>query len=198
MERRSQLLILIGIALLLLAFGVWILLQPFLQKTSNQPPSLPGVSPNATVATSTAKAPLPARPVIAPDIKHVADLAGIFVSRIGSGASGEGFRGYEDVLLNATPAYRQTLKSEQAAMQRVHPASGPAYGVVTRALATDATDAVSGASTVSITVQVQRAEDAGNPANPTSVTTKKVTITFEKQGDGSYLVSNVVWLDIKN
>ena len=118
------------------------------------------------------------------------------VSRIGSGSSVDGFTGYDDVLLDATPSERVTLKSEQAALQKDHPPTGPSFGMVTRVVSVDSSGAVSGAQTIAITLQAQRAEDAGNPTQPTSVTYKKATVTFEKQSDGTYLVNGVMWEDI--
>lgn len=198
MERRSKLLILIGIGLLLLAIGLWILFQPFLPQ-SQQPPALPETAtPNTNVTTPTT-APVvrpPSQPT-SPDLKQVEDLAASFVAREGSGSSAQGFLGYTDVLLNATPSYRETLKAEQLAMQRAHPAAGPWFGVVTRVVSTDSKGVVAGSSPISILVQVQRAEDAGNPSAPTSVTYQEATVTLEKQSTGGYLVSNVVWKTIQ-
>jgi len=198
MERRTKLILLIIAALILLAIGVYILLQPFLPSiVPAQPPALTTTPPTTTITTTVPPVTAtPAAPVVPQDIKKLEDLATIVVSRIGSGSSVDGFTGYDDVLLDATPSERVTLKSEQAALQKDHPPTGPSFGMVTRVVSVDSSGAVSGAQTIAITLQAQRAEDAGNPTQPTSVTYKKATVTFEKQSDGTYLVNGVMWEDI--
>ncbi|MCI0479190.1 hypothetical protein L0Y59_01460 [Candidatus Uhrbacteria bacterium] len=201
MERRTKLLILIVIALILLAIGLYILLKPFLPKTVEQPPALPsGTTPSGIVAPGTGggtQVPtVPAAPVKAQDIKDLEDLASVFVQRIGSGSSSDGFQGYADVALNATVPYRETLKRDQAAMQAAHPAAGPAYGVTTRVVSVDSRSAVSGSDRIMMTLQAQKAEDAGSPTAPTQVSYAEVDVTFARQADGTYLVEDVVWKDL--
>ena len=200
MERRTKLILLIVAAVILLAIGVYILIQPFLPATTPaQPPGLPtGPSPTATIPPTAPAAPAtPAAPAVPQDVKRMEDLASIVVSRLGSGSSADGFTGYDDVLLNATPAYREILRTEQAALRKAHSATGPAFGISTRVVSVDSRGASSGAREAVIAVEVQRAEDAGNPASPTSVTYKKADVTFQKQADGTDLVASVVWKDIQ-
>ncbi|MBI4139315.1 hypothetical protein HY479_04185 [Candidatus Uhrbacteria bacterium] len=197
MEKRTKLILLIIGALILLLIGLWILFQPFLPKLlPAQPPGLPGaVSPGGAPPVQT---PLTGKPTTIPqDIKQLEDLAAAIVSRVGSGSSANGFQGYDDVLINATPVFRETLRSRQQEMQRAHPANGPAYGIVTRVVSIDSRAAVSGADIIPFTVQAQQAEDAGNPAQPTRVSYTEVTVTFEKQSDGTYLLDNLEWKDIQ-
>lgn len=200
MERRNKLVLLILLALALLIFGVWYLLQPILENSEsdakNTPPPL--VQEPKNLADSVPKTPEEiAIDEGQKDLRKVQSLAGIVVSRIGSGASGEGFRGYEDVLINATASYRKVLLEEQAAMQALHPATGPSFGVVTRVVAIKIAKADPNASSVSYVVQVQQAEDAGDPNAPTKVYYKDVTVTFEKQPDKSYLLNGLVWKNIE-
>jgi hypothetical protein len=196
MERRTQLGLLILFALAILAFGVWYLLQPVF-KTVRQPPALTGQQFPTTIPTSTGGVPVisGSAEAVAPDVKKLLDLAGIVVARMGSGASGEGFQGYDDVMINATLAYRVTLKAEQQAMRAAHPAAGPEYGVLTRVIATDPISALPGAAQMTYRVQVQQVEDIGNA--PSVVTYKEAIVTFDRQSDGTYLVSGVVWKDIE-
>jgi hypothetical protein len=199
MERRTKFILLIVLAVAILAFGIWYLFQPIIRGVE-QPPELPGqVTPGTGVtATSTRQPPTPVTPTALPtDVKQIQNLSGIFVARLGSGSSGEGFSGYTDVLINATPAYQQVLRQEQTALRIAHPASGPAYGIVTRVVAIDPISANSGAAQMTFRVQVQQAEDAGDPSKPTRVLYKEATVTFDRQADGGYLVSNVVWKDIE-
>lgn len=195
MEKRNKLILLIIVALILLAIGIWILLKPFLG-TPEQPPSLPtGVTPSGATPIAPTVGSVPT--VTPQDVKELEDIASAIVARVGSGSSANGFKGYEDVLINATPSFQQELTSEQQAMQRAHPVSGPAFGIVTRVVAIDSKSAVSGADVMPFTVQAQQAEDAGNPSSPTKVSYKEVTVTFEKQTKGGYLLSGLSWKDIE-
>lgn len=201
MERRTKLGLLILIALIILAFGIWYLLQPIF-KTVPQPPDLGNQIPSSgTIPTSTGGVPVidtgGGAASVSNDVKQLQNLAGVVVARLGSGANGEGFQGYNDVMINATPAYRSTLASEQQALRAAHPPIGEAYGVVTRTVSTDIVSAVSGANEMTFSVQAQKAEDAGNPGSPTRVSYVEATVTFQRQSDGGYLLSNVVWKDIQ-
>lgn len=198
MEKRSKLLILIAVALALLIFGIWYLLQPILgnfdqgtDTPNNKPatnlPNRPNSPDQVTETVSQEKL----------DLKKMEDLAGVFVARIGSGASGDGFRGYEDVLINATKELQQKLKLEQQALQQAHPSSGPVYSIVTRVVAIDSKKAVASADLIPFTVQVQQAEYGTDPNKAIRVRYKEATVTFQKQSDGNYLVNGVVWKDIE-
>lgn len=195
MERSSKLLIVIGIGIILLAIGLWILLSPILLPPA-QPPTLPTtVEPTTTIPPSkptttpgTTTAPSP----VAADLKRLEDQAATFVARVGSGSNVDGFLGYVDVQVGATVAYRSVLNAERAALQAAHPATGPAYGITTRVVASHAQNTALDA-TVTIIVQAQVVEDAGNPANPTTVSYKDATVTMEKQSNNTYLVSGITW-----
>jgi len=197
MTRRTKLIILILVAALLLGLGLWLLLRPLISP-SDQPPSLPpGVTPTST--TPEIREPIrPAQtPGVTSDIRQLENLAANAVTRIGSGSNTDGFRGYEDVLLNATPSYQTTLRADQAAMQQRYPADGVLYGITTRVVSVDSSAAISGADVVPFTLQAQQVEDAGNPVEFTAVFYKEVTVSFRKQADGGYLIDGIVWTDIE-
>ena len=82
-------------------------------------------------------------------------------------------------------------------MRQAHPASGPAYGIVTRVVSTNAGQSVANVDTVVITVQVQQAENAGDPSRPTAISYKQATVSFERQSDQTYLLNGIVWKDIQ-
>jgi len=197
MERRTKFIILILIALAILAFGIWYLFTPFF-RTVQQPPALPNeVTPSTTLPpTSTIPTAGGSTQTTPTDVKRIQDQAGIFVARLGSGTNNEGFSGYTDVLINATPAYQDVLRAQQRALLAAHPTTRP-YGILTRVVATSIVSATAGAPEMTFRVQAQQAEDAGDPTKPTAVLYKEATVTFQKQSDGGYLVSNVVWKDIQ-
>ena len=199
MERRTKLGLLILVALLILAFGIWYLLQPII-KTVQLPPALiqnppatnlPATNTSPTIPVGGGAAEVPQ------DLKKLQDLAKVIVARIGTGANTTGFVGYTDVLIDATPAYQTVLKSDQLAMQTAHPARGTAFGMTTRVVSATALSLEVGAPEVQFLLQTQRAEDAGDPSHPTLVAYKEATVTFQRQPDGTYLLSNVVWKDIE-
>lgn len=195
MSRRTKLIILIVVTLLLLALGLWFLFRPFFGPEQPPAPSGPG-TPSFQPSTTTEPVRPPQGTRVPQDIKQLEDLAVSVVTRIGSGSNTDGFRGYEDVLLNATAGFQTELQRLQSAMQGAHPEIGDAYGVTTRVVSVDSRDAVSGAERISMTLQTQRAEDAGNPGSPTAVSYLEAIVTFQRQADGSYLVDTIVWSDI--
>lgn len=203
MERRTKLLILIVIALAILGVGIWFLLTPILGPSPEQPPSLPGnIQPSTSLPPVTgtnsgpATVPTSSGVVVPPQIKQLGDLAAIVVARIGSGTNSEGFRGYSDVLLNATLAYQQRLQQDRSAMQRLHPETGPAYEIITRVVSIDVSKASAGAQTNVFILQAQKAERTGSSTESPKVSYIEASVTFVKQADGSYLVDNIVWKDI--
>lgn len=199
MEKRTQLGLLILVALAILAFAIWFLFQPVF-KTVQQPPEVPSqVTPSTNVpaASSTPQIPVGGGAAAVPqDVKQLQELAKKFVTRVGSGSSSDGFTGYDDVMVNATASERTKLETEQAALIALHPARGPLYGMTTRFISIVTLSADAGAATMSFRLQTQFIQDAGNPDQPTSVTYREATVTFERQPDGTYLVSDVVWKDI--
>ncbi|MCR4278429.1 MAG: hypothetical protein NUV84_01485 [Candidatus Uhrbacteria bacterium] len=196
MSRRTKLIILIITTLLLLGIGLWLLIQPFISPPA-QPPGLPtDVTPSGSIPS--AQEPVqPQAPSVAQDIRQLENLAINVVTRIGSGSNSEGFRGYEDVMLNVTPSLQAYLQKEQTAMQTAHPVLGSTYGLTSRVVAVDRKLARSGADTIPFVLQVQRTEDAGNPDAPVSVSYHEATVTFKKQAEGGYLVEGIVWKDIQ-
>ncbi|MBU1908194.1 hypothetical protein KKF59_03670 [Patescibacteria group bacterium] len=198
MEKRNKLIILIFFAAIILATGLYILLKPFFPSTTEQPPELPEqVLPVQTPVTLPPTREENNVTALPQDLKELQDLASAFVARIGSGSSGSGFQGYDDVLINATPKFQAQLLDEQAAMQKAHPAAGPMFGITTRVISNKASSVVSGAASVTFVVSVQQAEDAGNPGAPTAVKYKEATIVFQKQSDGTYLINDVTWKDLE-
>lgn len=192
MQRRTQLFLLIIAALAVLIFGLWVLLQPFLPERAPQPPSLPGqVAPGGAAPGAGVKTKIETPPAVQPDIKELSDRAAIFAERVGSGSSQDGFRGYDDVMLEATPAFRETLNARRQELVRAHPAAGALYGLVTRVVSVDNKQAVSGADIIPFIMQIQEAEDLGDPAKPTRVSYSELSLLFEKQTDGSYLVAGL-------
>lgn len=195
MERNTKLLLLIVVGLILLGIGLWILLSPILLPKA-QPPQVPATQQTIVTPQTTSTAPRVA-PTISPvaaNLKRLEDQAASFISRAGSGSSADGFLGYSDVMTGATPAYRATLLSEQAEMKKAHPATGSAFGLITRVVTSSAKNTALDA-TVTVIVQAQQAEDAGDPSKPTRVMYKEATVTMEKQSNGAYLVDGVTWAD---
>lgn len=199
MEKRNKLIILIFFAAIILAIGLYILLKPFFPPTTTeQPPELPEqvvpVTRPVTLPPTREEISVTALPQ---DLKELQDIASAFVARIGSGSSGSGFKGYEDVLINATPKLQAQLLDEQAAMQKAHPAAGPPFGITTRVISNKASSAVLGAASATFVVSMQQAEDAGNPGAPTAVKYKEATVVFQKQADGTYLIDGLTWKDLE-
>lgn len=196
MSRRTKLILLIITTLLLLGLGLWLLLQPFMG-TPEQPSTLPtDVTPSGSIPE--AQEPIqPSAPRIAQDIRQLENSAINAVTRAGSGSNSEGFRGYEDVMLNATPSFQIELRAEQTSLQSAHPAEGASFGITSRVVAVDRKLAHSDADVIPFILQVQRAEDTGNPDAPTAVSYHEATVTFKKQTEGGYLIDGIVWKDIQ-
>lgn len=196
MSRRIKLILLIVATAALLGLGLWLLLTPLIGPPEQPPELPPAVTPSGEVPEI--REPVqPPLPTVTQEVRQLENLAVSVVTRIGSGSSADGFRGYEDVLLSATPAMQDALRRERAAMQAAHPADGPAYGVTSRVVAVDRRFARPGEDRVTFVLQVQRSEDAGNPSAPTSVTYHEATVTMAKQPDGGYLVDEIVWQNIQ-
>ncbi|MBU1032827.1 MAG: hypothetical protein ABII13_04135 [Patescibacteria group bacterium] len=190
MNRRNKFFLLILLALLVLAIGLYILFQPLFERAA-QPPDLPGGATPGAFVPETPPTPIKTAPAIPADIKQLSDRAAAFVERLGSGSNSEGFRGYEDVMLDAAPKFRQTLQQEQEIMVQTHPVLGPVYGVIARVVSVDNSQAKSGADIVPFILQTQIAEDVGDPGKPFKISYIEVTLSFEKQVDGSYLVNGL-------
>lgn len=201
MEKRTKLAIVILVGLLLLLLGLYIFLSPILEeRRALQPPPLPSsVTP---VITPTPKPPTPApQPTpaapVTPEtngLKILENRARNVVERIGSGTSENGFLGYQDALLDATSAGQAALKAEQSRMQAAHPANGPLYTISTRAITSNATKGAFGDATIVFTVDAIQTVNGGTASQTTL--TKRITVTFAKQSDGSYLVDAAEWSDL--
>lgn len=203
MQKRTKLFLILLIALLLLAVGIWFFIQPLLtERRAKQPPALPtnvvpyapqGQAPPQEAPSTAVQAP----PTPAENqgllLEHRARAA---VERIGSGASADGFLGYADVISDATANGRAALLAEQQAMQRQHPASGPTYGISTRALSSRRIEGAVGDATLVMHVEAIQRVDAGDPSHPLQIKGKRILVTFVKQSDETYRIEKLVWSDV--
>ncbi len=201
MTRRSKILILIIVGILLLLLGLYIFFRPFLvQRTGPpaQPPTPAGGTPYVPSAPAqgqpTAGGATTTQPAQADDLLALEHAAKAAAGRVGSGSNENGFLGYQDEYYDATPSYRATLLSDMAAMQKLHPATGPLYSISTFAASASSNDTY-GDPTIVMQVQARQTVTAGNAAPVT--TSKKVDVTFQRQSDGSYLVDDIQWSDLQ-
>ena len=204
MSKRTKLILVIVIGLLLLMLGVWFLLQPLLKKAPvTQPAALPSkttpyVPPGKPTPIGVVSSTLP---VITPptdvQLGILENQARITVERIGSGVSDDGFVQYQDVLSSFTSSGQTKILTQQKTLQQQHPASGPAYGMTTRAISSHVTSGKTGDAAITANVEAIQYVDNGNPAKPLQNLPKLVVVTFEKQSNGSYLISDMVWTDEK-
>jgi len=196
MEKRTKLAILIIVALLLVLLGLYLLLRPFVPAL--QPPGLPSAVkpyvPPPTSASATATGTGISAPV-SDVLLALMNEAKATVERVGSGVNTNGFEGYADVLLQMTANGQIAMKAEQQKMQSAHAPTGPLFGISTRAVSASVVSGAAGDATIVISVDAIQRQDAGNPNTPTSVKGKRVSVTFQKQADGSYLIDSVVWTD---
>ena len=203
MDKRTRLLIVILLGLILLGIGLWIFLSPILKQNAAQPPALPAQpsqQPAQPAPTNTAPkqapvvAPTPnAKPTPQSGILALQNKVSQLAERMGSGTNENGFLGYSDALIDATANGRTQLLAAQKAMQAQHPASGPAYGITARAVTSNVDSGKYGDAQVVISMDVFVSEDAGNPGKPTAQSGHKVTMTMAKQADGSYLMDSFTW-----
>lgn len=206
MSKRTKLLLIILIALLLLAFGVWIFLQPILkERQTQQPPALPtnvvpytppGSGGGATAPTTPTTPQTPPPTTEENQTLILENRARATVERVGSGVNSDGFLGYQDVLTEMTASGRAALLAEQKEMQRLHPATGPTYGISTRVVSSDLQDGSIGDTKLVVRVEAIQRIDAGDPSKPVQVKEKQVLVTFVKQGDDSYLIDKLEWSDL--
>jgi hypothetical protein len=200
MEKRTKLAIVIIVALILLLLGLWFLLSPFVKLPSAQPPSLPNsvtpyVPAHTTLPTKTVTSTGTTAPVSDLLLK-LSNEARATVERIGSGDSADGFLGYHDALLQMTANGQAAEQAEQQRMQQAHSASGPAFGVSTRSVSSNVVSGAAGDQSIVISVDAIQRQDSGNPGAPTKTLGKRVTVTFVKQADGTYLIDSIVWADL--
>ena len=205
MQKRTKLAILILVAFVLIAIGVWIFSTP-LRKQTPQPAvptnSLPSTTPSGTKQPSQTTVPGTSAPVATPPPTPaqnseliLQNTAKSSVERIGSGTSQDGFLGYQDVLTGVTASERTELLAEQKTMQRSHPQAGPVYGISTRSVSSNVLTGAFGDSTLTILVEAIQSTDAGDPTKPTLTKGKQITVTFVKQDNGLYLIDKIVWSD---
>lgn len=210
MSKRTKLALLILIALLLLLVGLYLILWPLLKPAApatgeeySIPSQVQTAQPKPTNGQATSGEPvtgLPSTPTREPSIDEILrgleNRARAAVERVGSGSSQTGFLGYTDAKLDSTSSFSAKLMQEQDAMVAAHPASGPIYGISTRAASSHIADGKPGDDSLVATVQAVQTIDAGNPRQPTSTGGKQIIVTFAKQSDGSYLIDDMEWSDL--
>ena len=205
MQKRTKLIILIIVGLLLLLLGLWIFLSPILKQRALQQPSAPTQgtpympqpgqknptqgTPQAS-GTSTAPAPVDA-------MKELQNKAKSLAERIGSGSSQTGFLGYQDAMLDMTPNGRAALQKAQTTLQQEHPAKGGLYTITTRAVSSKVTKGKIGDAQIVISIETVQTENAGLAGVTPKGSAKRADVTFVKQTDGSYAADAVAWSDIQ-
>jgi hypothetical protein len=166
MEKRTKAIILIaigGVAVFLII--VWLFLPLLLRKpNTDQPPSLP------TTTQPTTPTPSPVVPSInlptdgnsPEEIERQAQekmkqFAMAFAARAGSYGNGDSFEGLNDAKLDAAAEVRSYLDKERARLQKLHPATGSAWGQTAKPVAPRITSVlpVLGKGTGEVTVQTQ-------------------------------------------
>lgn len=202
MQKRTKLALIIIAGLLLLLLGVYLLLSPYLaQRKASAPPAptsnIPYVAgPKVAVPASTST------PVVAPlssadlQLRVIEDRAKATVERIGSGSSESGFLGTQDVIADMTPNGAAEIIAAQQLLQKAHPASGPAFGISTRAVSSKAESGKIGDATIIVSVDAIQYEDAGTPSKPTKTQAKRIKATFQRQSSGGYLIDHLEWADL--
>lgn len=206
MERRTKLLLLILLGLLLLLIGLYFLLSPFLRQRGGLAPPAPTPTapfvPTPSRPTPGGPVPVPTAtgtvtaPTVSGEQRALENRARSAVERIGSGSSRDGFLGYQDVLTEMTEAGRVALLAEQQRMREAHPATGPAYGITTRGVSSALTQGKVGDQTLVVKVEAIQSVDAGNPRAPVDMKGKRIDVTFQRQGEGSYLIEKLEWSDL--
>ena len=205
MTKRTKLALILLIGLVLIGIGVYIFIQPYLaQRQAAQPPVLPtSVTPSTPSAPGTApstggagQAPTTVSTSQTRQLLGLEQRASATVERIGSGASIDGFLGYQDALAGFTASGQAAMRVQQKAMQTAHPATGPLYGISTRVVSSHIVGGTIGDQTLTATIEAIQRTDAGDPSKPTSTKGKRVTVTYAVQADGSYLIDTMAWEDM--
>ncbi len=203
MQKRTKLAIIIIVGLLLLILGIYLMLSPYLaEKKASEPQPVPAVQMPVSngkvvtppVVTSTPIIP----PVPTPDslLRRIEDRAKATVERIGSGSSGNGFMGTQDVISDMTPNGAAEIVTAQQLMQKAHPASGPAFGISTRVASSHAESGKIDDARIIVSVDAIQYEDAGMPSKPTKTQAKRIKVTFLRQSSGGYLIDHLEWSDL--
>jgi hypothetical protein len=185
--------------------GAYLVLAPYFKERAAQkaaqPPALPtGVTPvvpGPRGGSPTGTSVLP--PPTAAELQNLTleQQARSFAERIGSGASTDGFLGYDDAFLMATAKGREALRAAQAKMREAHPAAGTRYGISTRSVAARVIKGTVGQNQVVVEVDAVERIDAAATGGVASATGKRLTITFVKQANSSYLVDAFTSQDLK-
>ncbi len=199
-NRKIFALILIIIGILAFLFGAWLLYGLLFGKPSSNL-NLPGAGNDLNVNSRQIPEPQTYEaPVViegdsnfnntsrGTDLTEAQNLASDTVARIGSGTSQNGFLGYSDAMAAGTPKFQAYLQTEQLKMKQMHPMNGDLYGVTTRSVSSKVLDGENGASEIMVLIQTQKAEDAGNRAEPTNITYEKHEVTLLRQAGGDYLI----------
>lgn len=211
MSKRTKLALLILIALLLLALGLYLIFSQLFQpaavtdtggETSITQPIKPaqtkptnGQAVSGQPVTGTQEV-VNRQPTAAEILRGLENRARNAVERVGSGSSQTGFLGYADAMLDSTESYKTVLTKLQQDMVSLHPATGPAYGISTRGASSHIDNGQPGDDKLVATVQAVQTYDAGNPRQPTGQGGKKIVVTFARQSDGSYLIDGMEWSDL--
>ncbi len=199
--RRRLAVILILLGLIALVFGIWTIIGLFLDGGSEQ--NLPGVgtptvksreqpepqtfvAPVTVEGDSSATAETPSS-----DIREAINKAKIVVERMWSGASPDGFRGFEDVQMDGTNRFIGYIKTLQREWQSRYPADGAPFGMTTRVISADVSEGEEGSDRIVIRVQSQRVEDAGNPSEPTAIIYEEHMVTLLRESGEKYLVDEI-------
>jgi hypothetical protein len=200
-DRRRMALSLIIFGVLLLAFGIWILAGMIWPKKPSDGTREPQAiqrdikpQPQTIALQPKVQGTSTAEQVSTQQVSQFAEAkrrAESVVSRIGSGTSQDGFLGYDDAMQDGTASFQNYLKAEQNSLRTQHPASGPLYGITTRAIASSIIEGKDGDEKVVMKVQAQKVEDAGDRSKPTNVSYEDVQVTFQKQPGGKYLVDDI-------
>ena len=199
-NRKIFALILIIIGILAFLFGAWLLYGLLFGKPKSDL-NLPGagndlnVNSRQVVEPQTYEAPVLVEGDSSftdtsrgSDLTEAVNLASDTVARIGSGTSQNGFLGYSDAMTSGTPKFQAYLQTEQLKMKQIHPASGDLYGVTTRSVSSKVIEGENGSTSIKVLIQTQKAEDAGNRAEPTNVFYEKNEVTLVRQATGEYLI----------
>jgi len=210
MSKRAKLALVIIVGLILLAIGAYFLISPFLTPSQTEEVPIaeaPGTATLQNMKPAPQKANVPSvatsTPVEAPKprtaedyLREMQNRARATVERIGSGSSQNGFAGYQDAFPECTASLKKALLAEQAELVMAHPATGTAFGVMTRSVSSKVVKGTYGDATVVLEIQAIRTEDAGNPRAPTSRKAQQALLTYAKQSDGTYLIDSIAWKDL--
>jgi hypothetical protein len=200
MDRRTKFILLVIFSILLLGLVFWFIIYPLIRPAIQeaikaQPPSptapqspvvsIPGgQEPGAAPGTNgPGPGAVEVTPELSPDEQRIIELsriAGILSERILSGSSADGFSNYDDAALDVASVLAEKLRTLQAEMRNLHPASGATYLTVARRLREVPEDAkVIRRDTFVVRVELQvQIEDAG----VLTVEMRETTFTFTRQG----------------